>query len=258
VSAVEVHAVVEGPADAPVLLLSNSLGADLAMWDPQVPALTELFRVVRYDTRGHGRSPVPDGDSTIDDLADDVVALLDRLEVPAAHVAGLSIGGMTALRLAVREPQRVRTLAVLCSSAYTGNEQSWRDRAHTVRTEGTGAIADAVISRWFTPGFAAANPDLIARLRATFAAHPDEGYASCCAAIAAMDQRADLSRIAAPTLVVSGAEDAALPPEHQRVIAEGIPGARLLSLSPAAHLATIEQAQQVTDALITHATGGTS
>jgi 3-oxoadipate enol-lactonase len=258
VSAVEVHAVVEGPADAPVLLLSNSLGADLAMWDPQVPALTELFRVVRYDTRGHGRSPVPDGDSTIDDLADDVVALLDRLEVPAAHVAGLSIGGMTALRLAVREPQRVRTLAVLCSSAYTGNEQSWRDRAHTVRTEGTGAIADAVISRWFTPGFAAANPDLIARLRATFAAHPDEGYASCCAAIAAMDQRADLSRITAPTLVVSGTEDAALPPEHQRMIAEGIPGARLLSLSPAAHLATIEQAQQVTDALIAHATGGTS
>jgi 3-oxoadipate enol-lactonase len=256
--AVEVHAVVEGPADAPVLLLSNSLGADLAMWDPQVPALTELFRVVRYDTRGHGRSPVPEGDSTIDDLADDVVALLDRLEVPAAHVAGLSIGGMTALRLAVREPQRVRTLAVLCSSAYTGNEQSWRDRAHTVRTEGTGVIADAVISRWLTPGYAAANPDLIARLRATFAAHPDEGYASCCVVIAGMDQRADLSRITAPTLVVSGAEDAALPPEHQRAIADGIPGARLLNLSPAAHLANIEQARQVTDALIAHATGGTS
>jgi 3-oxoadipate enol-lactonase len=257
-SAVAVHAVVEGPADAPVLLLSNSLGADLAMWDPQVPALTELFRVVRYDTRGHGRSPVPDGDSTIDDLADDVVALLDRLEVPTAHVAGLSIGGMTALRLAVREPQRVQTLAVLCSSAYTGNAQSWRDRAHTVRTEGTAAIADPVISRWFTPGYAAANPDLIARLRATFAAHPDDGYAGVCAAIAGMDQRADLGRITAPTLVVSGAEDAALPPEHQRAIADGIPGARLLSLSPAAHLANIEQAQQVTDALIAHATGGDS
>jgi 3-oxoadipate enol-lactonase len=258
VTAVEVHSVVEGPADAPVLLLSNSLGADLAMWDPQVPALTELFRVVRYDTRGHGRSPVPAGDSTVDDLVDDVVALLDRLEVPAAHVAGLSIGGMTALRLAVREPQRVRTLAVLCSSARTGDEQSWRDRAHTVRAEGTGAIADAVISRWFTPGYAAANPDLIARLRATFAAHPDEGYASCCAAIAAMDQRADLGRITAPTVVVSGAEDPALPPEHQRAIADGIPGARLVSLSPAAHLANIEQAQQVTDALIAHATGGKS
>ncbi|HEV7726386.1 MAG TPA: 3-oxoadipate enol-lactonase [Modestobacter sp.] len=257
-TAVEVHAVVEGPDDAPVLLLSNSLGADLAMWDPQVPALTEHFRVVRYDTRGHGRSPVPAGDSTIDDLADDVVALLDRLGVAEAHVAGLSIGGMTGLRLAVRDPQRVRTLAVLCSSAYTGNAQTWRDRAHTVRTEGTGAIADAVISRWFTPGYAAANPDLIARLRATFAAHPDEGYASCCAAIAGMDQRADLARITVPTLVVSGAEDPALPPEHQQAIADGIPGARLLSLSPAAHVANVEQPQQVTDALIAHATGGTA
>jgi 3-oxoadipate enol-lactonase len=227
------------------------------MWDPQVPALTEQFRVVRYDTRGHGRSPVPDGDYTIDDLTDDVVALLDRLGVDRVHVAGLSIGGMTALRLAAREPRRVATLAVLCSSAHPGNEQSWRDRAATVRTQGTVAIADAVISRWFTPGFAAANPDLVARLRATFAAHPDEGYARCCAVLAGLDLRPDLGRITASTLVVSGADDLALPPDHQQLIAEGIPGAQLLSLSPAAHLASLEQVQRVTDALINHATGGT-
>jgi 3-oxoadipate enol-lactonase len=251
-SAIQVHAVVEGPDDAPVLVLSNSLGADLAMWDPQLPALSERFRVVRYDTRGHGRSPVPAGDSTIDDLADDVVALLDRLGVATAHVAGLSIGGMTALRLAVREPQRVATLAVLCSSAYPGNEQSWRDRAHTVRTQGTGALADAVVGRWFTPGYAAAHPDLVARMRATIAGTPAQGYASCCAAIAGMDQRADLASVTAPTLVVSGAEDPALTPDHQQLIAEGIPGARLLTVSPGAHLANIEQADQVTDALITH------
>jgi 3-oxoadipate enol-lactonase len=256
VTAVEVHAVVEGPEGAPVLLLSNSLGADLAMWDPQVPALTEHFRVVRYDTRGHGRSPVPEGDSTIDDLADDVVALLDRLGVGTAHVAGLSIGGMTALRLAVREPQRVAALAVLCSSAYTGNEQSWRDRADTARKEGTGALADAVVGRWFTPAYAAEHPDLVARMRATIAGTSDAGYASCCAAIAGMDQRADLASITAPTLVVSGADDPALPPDHQQLIAEGIPGARLLTVSPGAHLANIEQAAQVTDALIAHATGG--
>jgi 3-oxoadipate enol-lactonase len=255
-AAVEVHAVVEGPADAPVLLLSNSLGADLAMWDPQAPALAESFRVVRYDSRGHGRSPDPAGDSTIDDLADDVVALLDRLDVEQAHVAGLSIGGMVGLRLAAREPQRVMTLAVLCSSAHPGNAQAWRDRAATVRASGTGAIADAVISRWFTPPFAAANPEVIAGLTATFAAHSDEGYASCCAVLAELDLRPDLGRISAPTLVVSGAEDLALPPEHQQVIADGIPGARLLSLSPAAHLANVEQAQQVTDALIAHTTGG--
>jgi 3-oxoadipate enol-lactonase len=255
VTAIPVHAVAEGPDDAPVLLLSNSLGADLTMWEPQVPALAERFRVVRYDTRGHGRSPVPDGDSTIDDLVDDVVALLDRLGVGTAHVVGLSIGGMTGLRLAVREPHRVATLAVLCSSAYTGNEQSWRDRAHTARTEGTGALADVVVGRWFTPGFAAAHPELVARMRATIAGTSDEGYASCCAAIAGMDQRADLGRISAPTLVVSGADDPALPPEHQRLVADGIPGARLLSVSPAAHLATIEQADQVTAALLDHATG---
>jgi 3-oxoadipate enol-lactonase len=257
VTAVRVHAVVEGPAGAPVLLLSNSLGADLAMWDPQVPALTEHFRVVRYDMRGHGRSPVPPGDSTIDDLADDVIALLDRLDVAQVHLAGVSLGGMTALRLAARDPQRVATLAVLCSSAHPGNEQGWRGRAATVRAEGTGAIADAVISRWLTPEFAAAHPDVIGRLRATFAAHPDEGYARCCSVLAGLDLRPDLGRIVAPTLVVSGAEDQALPPEHQHVIADGVPGARLLTLSPAAHLANIEQAGRVTDALIAHATGGT-
>ncbi|MCZ2823447.1 MULTISPECIES: 3-oxoadipate enol-lactonase [unclassified Modestobacter] len=256
-TAVEVHAVVEGPAEAPVLLLSNSLGSDLSMWDPQVPALTERFRVVRYDTRGHGRSPSGPGDATIDDLADDVVALLDRLGVARAHVAGVSIGGMTGLRLAVREPQRVLTLAVLCSSAHTGNAASWADRARTVRAEGTGAIAEPVVSRWLTPPYAAAHPDLVARLQAMVAAADDEGYAGCCAAIERMDQRADLHRITAPTLVVSGAEDQAVPPEHQQLIADGVPGARLLSLSPAAHLANLEQPEQVSRALIAHATGGT-
>ena len=256
-TAVEVHAVVEGPADAPVLLLSNSLGADLSMWEPQVPALTGHFRVVRYDTRGHGRSPVPDADATIDDLTDDVVVLLDRLGVDRAHVAGVSIGGMTALRLAAREPERVATLAVLCSSAHPGNPQGWRDRAATVRAQGTGSIADAVIARWLTPAFAAAHPDLVDHLRTVFADHPDEGYARSCAVLAGLDLRPDLPRITAPTLVVSGAEDLALPPEHQQVIADGIPGARLVTLSPAAHLANLEQAERVTEALRTHATGGT-
>jgi len=258
VTAVEVHAEVEGPDDAPVLLLSNSLGADLSMWNPQVPALAERFRVVRYDTRGHGRSPSVPGDATIDDLTDDVVALLDRLGVQQAHVAGVSIGGMTGLRLAVREPQRVLTLAALCSSAHTGNAASWADRARTVRAEGTAAIAEPVVARWLTPAHAAAHPGLVARLQAMVAAADDEGYAGCCAAIAAMDQRGDLHRISAPTLVVSGAEDQAVPPEHQQLITDLVPGARLLSLSPAAHLANLEQPDAVTAALIAHATGGTS
>ena len=232
-TAARVHAVVDGPDGAPVLVLSNSLGATHEMWDRQLPALTEHFRVVRYDTRGHGSSPVPDGPYTIDDLADDVVALLDRLGLGRVHMAGLSLGGMTALRLAVREPERIDRLAVLCSSAHTGNEQAWRERAETARTSGTGSLAETVVGRWLTPG-----------------------YAACCLAIAGMDQRADLASITAPTLVVSGAEDPALPPEHQEAIAGPIPGAELLTLSPAAHLANLEQDRRVTDALVAHFSGG--
>ena len=255
-TAARVHAVVDGPEGAPALVLSNSLGATHEMWDRQLPALTEHFRVVRYDTRGHGSSPVPDGPYTIDDLADDVVALLDRLGLGRVHMAGLSLGGMTALRLAVREPERIDRLAVLCSSAHTGNEQAWRERAETARTSGTGSLAETVVGRWLTPGYAATHPELVAWLREMVAGQPDEGYAACCLAIAGMDQRADLASITAPTLVVSGAEDPALPPEHQEAIAGPIPGAELLTLSPAAHLANLEQDRRVTDALVAHFSGG--
>jgi 3-oxoadipate enol-lactonase len=252
---IDVHAVVEGPEGAPVVLLSNSLGATLEMWEPQVAALAERFRVVRYDTRGHGRSPSPQGDSTVDDLADDVLALLDRLRIPQAHVVGLSIGGMTGLRLAARNPERVDRLVVLCSSAYPGNPDAWRERAATARTQGTGALAEAVVGRWFTPAFAEANPELVARMRETITASDDEGYASCCAAVGALDLRDQLDAITAPTLVISGADDPALPPEHQQAIAAGIRGAALLTVAPAAHIANIEQPQHVTDALLAHLGG---
>lgn len=255
--AIDVHHEVQGPPDAPVVLLSNSLGATMAMWEPQLAALSERYRVVRYDTRGHGGSPTAPGDATIDDLADDAVALLDRLGVEKAHVVGLSIGGMTGLRLAVREPHRVDRLVVLCSSAHTGNPDAWRERAQTARTQGTGVLADAVVSRWFTPEWAAEHPGFVAEMRATIAGTDDEGYAGCCAAVGSMDQRADLPSITVPTLVVSGLEDPALPPEHQRAIADGIPGARLLELSPAAHIANVEQPERVTAALLEHL-GGTA
>ncbi|MCO7221232.1 3-oxoadipate enol-lactonase [Klenkia sp. PcliD-1-E] len=253
---VDVHAQVEGPEDAPVVLLSNSLGTTLEMWDPQVPALAERFRVVRYDTRGHGRSPSPAGDSTVDDLVDDVLALLDRLHVARAHVVGLSIGGMTGLRLAAREPERVDRLAVLCTSAHPGNPGAWTERAATARREGTASLADAVVGRWFTPGWAAEHPDVVARMRQGIVDCDDEGYASCCAAVGALDLRDQLGSITAPTLVVSGADDPALPPEHQEAIAAGIRGAALLTLSPAAHIANVEQAEHVTAALLAHL-GGT-
>jgi 3-oxoadipate enol-lactonase len=254
VSAVEVSYTEEGPRDAPVVVLSNSLGATRAMWDPQVPALAERFRVVTYDTRGHGSSPAPAGPYTLDDLVDDVLALLDRLGVQRAHVAGLSLGGMTAMRLAAREPGRVRRIAALCTSAKT-EPQGFLDRAAAARSGGTAPLAAAVVSRWLTPPFAAAHPDLVARLEAMVAGADDEGYASCAEVVAHLDLREDLGRITAPTLVVSGAEDPALPPDHQRAIAEGIPGAELLSVSPGAHLANLESPLEVTGALLAHFDG---
>jgi 3-oxoadipate enol-lactonase len=251
VSAVEVDSTVDGPADAPVVVLLNSLGASRAMWDPQVPVLAERYRVVTFDTRGHGTSPAPAGPYTLDDLVDDVLALLDRIGARRAHLAGLSLGGMVALRLAAREPQRVHRLAVLCTSAKT-EPQAYLDRAATARAEGTASFAPAVVSRWLTPPYAAGHPDLVTRLEAMVAGADDEGYAACAEVVGHLDLLDDLSRITAPTLVVSGAEDPALPPEHQRVIADGIAGAQLLSVSPGAHLANLEQPLRVSGALLGH------
>ena len=251
-TAVELHAVVEGPPDAPVVVLAGSLGSTLEMWDPQVPALTEHFRVVRYDARGHGRSPVPTGPYAIDDLVDDALALLDRLGVERAHVVGLSLGAMTAMRLATRAPHRVDRLALLCTSAKFPSPTAWAERGAAVRAGGTAAVADAVVERWFTAGLRAADPALVQRHRDMIAATPTEGYASCCTALEQLDLLADLPRIAAPTLVIAGADDPATPPEHLETIAHGIPGARLLVLQQAAHLANVEQATAVDAALLTH------
>lgn len=250
-TAVAVSYSAAGPADAPVVVLSNSLGATRAMWDAQVPALAERFRVITYDTRGHGESPVPPGPYSLDDLVDDLVALLDELGAERAHLGGLSLGGMTGMRLAAREPGRLDRLALLCTSAHIGSG-IYGDRARLVRAGGTGSIAPAVVERWFTPEFRAREPETVARMEAMIAGIPDEGYAGCCEAIDAMDLRPDLPRIAAPTLVISGWQDPATPPEHQRAIADAIPGAELLTVSSAAHLANIEQPLQVSGALLGH------
>jgi 3-oxoadipate enol-lactonase len=257
VTAVSVSYTVDGPPGAPVVVLSNSLGAARGMWDPQVPPLAERYRVVTYDTRGHGESPAPAGPYSLDDLVDDLVALLDEVGAARASVVGLSLGGMTAMRLAAREPTRVDRLAVLCTSAKA-DPQGFLDRAAAVRSGGTAPIAPTVVSRWLTPSFAAAHPDLVARLEAMIAGADDEGYAACCEVVAGMDLREDLGRITAPTQVVSGADDPALPPEHQRLIADGIPGAELLTVAPAAHLANLERSLEVTGALLAHLDAGGS
>ena len=252
VPAVAVHHEVSGPVEAPVVVLAGSLGSTLAMWDPQVPALSEHLRVVRYDLRGHGRSPVPPGPYSMDDLVDDMVALLDRLEVERAHVVGLSLGGMAAIRMAVREPHRVDRLALLCTSACLGPPQGWAERAAAVRTDGTASIAAAVVGRWLTAEQYQADPALVAELEAMIASTPVEGYAASCAAIEHMDQRGDLASILAPTLALAGSDDPVTPPAHLAAIATAIPGGRLLVLDGAAHLANLGQRTAVNEALIGH------
>ncbi|WP_328345967.1 3-oxoadipate enol-lactonase [Micromonospora sp. NBC_00421] len=239
------HLTVDGPAAAPVLVLGSSLGTTGAMWEPQVPALAERFRVIRYDHLGHGRSAVPAGPYTLDLLGRELLRTLDDLGVPWVHYAGLSLGGMVGMWLAAHAPDRVRRLALLCTSASLGPAERWRARAATVRAGGLPAIADAVVDRWFTPAFAAARPDVVAAHRAMLTATSPAGYAACCEAIAAMDLRPALGRIDTPTLVVAGADDPATPVAHAREIAARIPGARLVVLDAAAHLANVEQPARV-------------
>jgi 3-oxoadipate enol-lactonase len=239
------HATVDGPPGAPVLLLGSSLGTTGRMWAPQLPALAARFRVIRYDHLGHGRSAVPPGPYTMDLLGREVLALLDDLDVRRAHYAGLSLGGMVGMWLAAHAPERVDRLALLCTSAALGPPEGWRQRAATVRADGMAAVADAVLARWFTPGFAESRPAVVAEHRAMLTAIPAEGYAGCCAAIATMDLTADLARIAAPTLVVAGADDPAIPAGHATRIVERITAARLAVVDHAAHLANVEQPEQV-------------
>ncbi len=250
--AVPVHHEVTGPADAPVVVLSGSLGSTHAMWDPQADTLAERFRVIRYDTRGHGHSPVPSGPYTIDDLADDVVALLDRLDVDRAHVVGLSLGGMTGLRLAARDPERVDRLVVLCTGARLEPVSAWTERAVVVRAHGTAAVAEAVVARWYTPQFLEANPAVRKESEEMVATTPAEGYAGCCEAIAAMDLRPDLPAVSAPTLAVAAEDDPATPPYLLKEIATSVHDGRLLVVPQSAHLASAEQPGVITPAIIDH------
>jgi 3-oxoadipate enol-lactonase len=248
---------VDGPEGAPVLVLGNSLGSDLRMWDPQVPALAAGRRVLRFEHRGHGGTPPTPGPYTIAGLAGDLLGLLDTLGVGEFDYAGLSLGGMVGMWLAARHPGRVRRLALLCTSALLGPAQGWRDRAALVREGGTAAIVDAGVGRWLTPAFQAAHPEVVAVCRDMMLSTTPEGYAGCCEAIAAMDLRSALPAITAPTLVIAGDADPATPPDHADRIAAGIPGARL-ELVPAAHLATVEATTPITHLLTHHFTATTT
>jgi 3-oxoadipate enol-lactonase len=249
---VRLAASLDGPRDAPVLVLGNSLGSTRELWEPQLPALGEHFRLLRYEHRGHGGSPAPPGPYTIAGLGADVLRLLDDFGVEHASYCGVSLGGMLGMWLAANAPERIDVLGLCCTSARFPDTDLWVQRAAAVRAGGLPPMSAQVVSRWFTPAFAARFPSVPAGFIATLDGVDPEGYAGCCDAIAGMDLRPALAEITAPTLVISGAEDPSTPPWHGAVIARGIARSRLAVIRGAAHLANVSAPAEVTAALSAH------
>ncbi len=243
-----IHYRIDGKDDAPVLMFSNSLGADLSMWEPQAAALADRFRVLRYDTRGHGKSAVPAGPYAIAQLGGDVVALLDQLGVQRVYFCGLSMGGAIGQWLALNAPQRLDRLVLANTSAKFGTPELWRGRIDAVNAGGVAAIADAVLGRWFTADYAGREPAVLARMKAMMTATSAAGYAACCAAVRDVDHRDLLAGVTTPTLVIIGKHDAATPPADGALLAAGIPGAQRVE-TDAAHISNIEAADAFNAAL---------
>jgi 3-oxoadipate enol-lactonase len=235
------------------LILGSSLGTTGAMFDANAAALEARTRLIRYDHRGHGSQPAPAGDWEIADFGRDVLALMDRLGIESASLGGVSLGGMAAMWVGAHAPERVDRLVLACTTAAFDNREMWDERARTVRAAGTTeTIADTIVARWLTPGFAERHPDVLARLRALLVASPAAGYGAACEAIGRMDQRADLARITAPTLVIGAAGDLATPPHLQEELARLIAGARLEIIADAAHLANVEHPRTFERLVIGH------
>ncbi|MEV8124414.1 3-oxoadipate enol-lactonase [Streptomyces sp. NPDC085944] len=242
----------EGPDSAPPLLLGPSLGTSYALWDTVAPELSVGHRVIRWDLPGHGGSPADliGAGATVGDLAELVLALADSLGVERFAHAGVSLGGAVGLHLAVHHPERVSSLAVVCSSAHFGGAEAWQERAARVREEGLARLAESADARWFTPGFTV--PRLVRDHR-----EADPGaYAACCDALAAFDLRDRVGEISAPTLLIAGREDPATPPAHLRELADAVPGSTLTEIPGASHLAPAERPEAVLAALRAHFGGG--
>lgn len=249
----KLYSAVDGDPTRPVLVLSNSLGTTLEMWEPQLSALTRTHPVVRYDHRGHGRSPVPPGPYTVAELGRDVLELIDELDVDRVSFCGLSIGGVVGIWLACHVPDRLDRLVLACTRlSYPHRE--WNDRATVVRADGVVAIADAVLGRWFIPSFRDSSPTTVERFRSMLTETSVEGYAACCDALAGLDLSDMLSSITAPTLVLSGSDDPAAPPDLGAHVAASIVGASHAVIAGGAHIANVEQPEAFTAQLLEHLT----
>ncbi|PRY09158.1 3-oxoadipate enol-lactonase [Paraburkholderia sp. BL25I1N1] len=251
VNGTELHYRIDGDrhGNAPWIVLSNSLGTDLSMWAPQVAALSKHFRVLRYDTRGHGHSEAPKGPYTIEQLTGDVLGLMDTLKIARAHFCGISMGGLTGVALAARHGNRLERVVLCNTAARIGSPEVWIPRAARARTEGMRALADAVLPRWFTADYVDREPVVLALIRDVFVHTDKEGYASNCDAIDAADLRPEAPGIKVPALVISGTHDLAATPAQGRELAQSISGARYVELD-ASHISNIEKADAFTKTVI--------
>lgn len=241
---------IEGPQNAPVLMLCNSIGTDLRMWDDQVPHFTRHFSLLRYDRRGHGKSDAPKGAYTMDQLGRDALAVADAANARAFNWCGLSMGGMVGQWLGANAPERLIRLVITNTHSYYDDKKPWNDRIQFVSEKGLPAIADTMMERWFTAAFRASSPDKVARIRTIFVATPADGFIGCSQAVRDMDYRESNKRITTPTLVMVGDKDPATPPAWGEAIAKQIKGAQFASVPDAAHLANIEQTKVYTDKVL--------
>lgn len=240
---------IEGPASAPTILLSNSLGTSLEMWHPQVSALTQNYRVVRYDCRGQGGSTVPAGPYSVAQLGGDVLAIMDALDIKKVHWCGLSLGGMIGQWLGAMAPSRIDKLILSNTTCYYPNPAFWLDRIQTVKDGGLGSIAERVIAGWLTTDFRNKETSVAERMKAMLLATPEDGYIATCEALSALDQRDLLPKIESQTLVIAGRRDGSTPPAESEFIVSQIPGAKL-SILDAAHMSNVEQSSAFSSAVL--------
>ena len=241
---------IDGRHGAPSLLFSNSLGTNIGMWDEQVQTLGQRFRIIRYDSRGHGLSGAPDAEYTMEMLGRDALGLMDHLEIDKTFYVGLSKGGMIGQWLGANAGDRFERIVLSNTSSYMNNDELWNSRIAAARSAaGMDGLVDAISERWFTPGFRERDPEEVNRVQQMILTTPARGYAGCCAAIRDMDQRPILPSITVATMVIVGDQDPATTPEHGKYIADNVPGARLWTIENAAHLSNIEQPGQYLDAL---------
>lgn len=244
-----------GVAPAPVLVLSNSLGTTTAMWQPQLAEFEKSFRVLRYDTHGHGQSEVTPGPYSFGRLAQDVVRLLDGLKIEQAHFCGLSMGGMTGLQLGLDAGGRFKKMVIASASAKFGTAEGWEKRIEAVRTSGMKPVAGQVVERWFTKEFRETTPSEVEAMQRMIEAISPDGYVNCCMALRDADLREELSRIRAEVLIISGTQDPVSPPADGKLLASSIPGARYRELN-ASHLSNVEAAEEFTRETLRFLTGG--